>query len=200
MLVAKLVRELRVAVIMFGSETDKPLVTHVQDFVKDFNGGVQGMHAAISPDPDNPSWPIRRSLATIQACDLVIGPDTGLMWGVAMEPVPKIMLLSHASPENITKHWRDTTTLHTDPERVPCWPCHQLHDGTETCRKAENVEASACIADISHETVYGHVRRLLCLDQQGARAWQPENQPLASYSPSIPENPAPSPGCLEAAT
>ena len=35
----------------------------------------------------------------------MIGPDTGLMWGVAMEAMPKIMLLSHASPENITKHW-----------------------------------------------------------------------------------------------
>ena len=98
LLVAKLVRELRVAVILFGAESDKPMAVQTQDFVKEYNGGVQGMHAAISPDEADPSWPIRRALATLQACDLVITPDTGLAWGVAMEPVPKIMLLVAREP------------------------------------------------------------------------------------------------------
>jgi ADP-heptose:LPS heptosyltransferase len=154
LLVAKLIRELRVAVVMFGAEFEATMAKHVQDFVGEFNGSYDGMHAAISPDKDKPTWPMRRSLATLQQCDLVIGPDTGLMWGVAAEPMPKIMLLSHASPENITKHWTNTITLHADPRRVDCWPCHQLHDVVETCRKAENAEASACIADIGHEAVF----------------------------------------------
>ncbi len=154
MLVAKLVRELHVAVVMFGSETEAVMAKHIQDFVHEFNGSYDGMHAAISSDKDKPSWPIRRSLATLQQCDLVIGPDTGLMWGVAMEAMPKVMILSHASPENITKHWTNTTTLTADPKRVDCWPCHQLHDTVATCRKAENAEAAACIADIDHESVF----------------------------------------------
>jgi hypothetical protein len=83
------------------------------------------------------------------------------MWSVAMEAMPKIMLLSHASPENITKHWVNTTTLHAAPAVVDCWPCHQLHDSPATCRKAEGFEAAACIADISHEVVFQHVKRLL---------------------------------------
>jgi hypothetical protein len=70
-----------------------------------------------------------------------------------MEPMPKIILLSHASPENITKHWVNTTTLHADPEKISCWPCHQLHDEIGTCRKAENANAAACISDINHEAV-----------------------------------------------
>jgi ADP-heptose:LPS heptosyltransferase len=154
LLVGKLVRELKVAVVLFGSEAETKIAKHIQDFVAEYNCGYTGMHAAISPDKDKPSWPIRRSLTTLQHCDLVISPDTGLAWGVAMEAVPKIMLLSHASPVNITKHWANTLPLFADQKRVDCWPCHKLHDTIETCRKAENAEAAACIADISHEEVF----------------------------------------------
>jgi ADP-heptose:LPS heptosyltransferase len=154
LLVGKLVRELNVAVVLFGSEAETKIAKHIQDFVGEYNSGYSGMHAAISPDKVKPSWPIRRSLTTLQHCDLVISPDTGLAWGVAMEAVPKIMLLSHASPVNITKHWANTLPLFADQKRVDCWPCHKLHDTIETCRKAENAEAAACIADISHEEVF----------------------------------------------
>jgi ADP-heptose:LPS heptosyltransferase len=167
MLIVKLIRELRVAVVMFGSETESKIAEHVQDFVAEYNGSYGGMHAAISPDKDKPSWPIRRSLATLQQCDLVIGPDTGLMWGVAMEAMPKIMLLSHASPENITKHWINTRTMHADRVRVDCWPCHQLHDTVATCRKAANAEAAACIADITHEAVFHAARAALKGEDHG---------------------------------
>ena len=171
LLVAKLIRELGVAVILFGADSEVPIAVHVQDFVKEFNNGVDGLHTTVSSDPAVPPWPIRRSVATLQQCDVVITPDTGLAWGVAMEPVPKIMLLSHASPENITKHWLNTTTLHADPERVDCWSCHQLHDVIATCRKAENANAAACIADISHELVLHHVKRLLTeTDKTACRA------------------------------
>jgi hypothetical protein len=156
-----------VAVVMFGSDKDAKIAKHVQDFVKEYNGIYDGMHSAISPDEEHPTWPIRRSLATLQQCDLVIGPDTGLMWGVAMEPMPKLALLSHASPENITKHWLNTLTLHADPKRVDCWPCHQLHDTTETCRKAENAEAAACIADITSEEVLSAARAALKGEDNG---------------------------------
>jgi ADP-heptose:LPS heptosyltransferase len=161
LLVAKLIRELNTAVVLFGSEPETKIAKAIQDFVREYTGSYAGMHAAISPDAAKPSWPIRRALATLHACDLVIGPDTGLMWGVAMEPMPKIMLLSHASPENITKHWVNTMTLHADRVRVDCWPCHQLHDVKETCRKAENAEAAACIADITDEAVFIAARAAL---------------------------------------
>jgi hypothetical protein len=59
------------------------------------------------------------------------------------------MLLSHASAENITKHWRRTVSLTADPGRVPCQPCHRLHDDISTCVKAPSDEAAACMADIT---------------------------------------------------
>jgi len=190
LLVAKLVRELRVAVIMFGAENEAKIAKRVQDFCLEFNGGPDGMHAALSTDPEHPSWPIRRSLATLQHCDLVITPDTGLAWGVAMEALPKIMLLSHASPENITKHWRNTTTLRADPKHVGCWPCHQLHDTIETCRKAENAEAAACIADIGHEDVLIAAKAAL-EEQRDGRNRSVSTEEHAGLLPQCPAGDAP---------
>jgi ADP-heptose:LPS heptosyltransferase len=86
--------------------------------------------------------------------DLVVTPDTGTAWAVAMEQMPKIVMVSHASAENITKHWVNTTTLHADPQRVPCWPCHRLHNDISTCVPDKDVgKGAACMGDISVETV-----------------------------------------------
>lgn len=159
MLVVRLLGELDVRVVLFGAgERDHKMALHVQDFVKLWRGSLDGLHAAISPDPTAPSWPIRRALATLRQCDLVLTPDTGLAWAVAMEALPKVVLLSHASAENITRHWVNTTTLHADPIRVPCYPCHRLHDDATTCVKAEDAEASKCMADIALDTVFAAVR------------------------------------------
>lgn len=166
-LVSKLLRETNCSVVLFGTpQGEKLIIEQISDFVRLYNGTADGLHiAATVYAPDGKTilhdWPIRRAIATLQQCDVVVGPDTGLMWSVAMEDVPKIMLLSHASPTNITAHWRATTTLHTTTERVSCWPCHQLHDEIATCRKAENAAAAACIADISDEAVFAAVSNAL---------------------------------------
>ena len=56
--------------------------------------------------------------------------------------------------ENITKNWVNTTTLHADPFRVPCHPCHRLHDDISTCKpSADNPNVAACMADISVESI-----------------------------------------------
>jgi ADP-heptose:LPS heptosyltransferase len=172
MVVARLIKEIGWPVIMFGSgPRDFAISKAIMEQVEAQNGSLAGLHQAISPgtetqgwsvEPDavhikladkpEPLWPIRRTLSQLRLCTLVIGPDTGPMWSVAMRgDIGKIVLLSHASEENITKHWRYTATLHADQERVPCWPCHRLHDSIETCRKAEHAEAAACIADINPE-------------------------------------------------
>lgn len=107
--------------------------------------------------------PIRRSLALAQQMHVMVGPDTGLMWGVAMEPVGKVVMLSHASPENITKHWTDTITLHADQAEVPCWPCHRLHQGAETCTVQKDSGAAACMASIDPGVVVRAALRQLDL-------------------------------------
>ena len=161
--ISRMIRELGVHVIMFGAPTQQhvDMARAVEESVGLANGNLKGLHTAISATLDDPEWPIRRILTMAQACDLVIGPDTGPMWGVAFEAMPKILMLSHASPKNITAHWVNTTTLHADQGRVPCWPCHRLHNSYETCRPNQWNTGAACISDISVETVVSKAAKLL---------------------------------------
>ena len=150
MAVARIIREVG-PVILLGAPSEKEIAMAktIEAHVRQQNGSIAGLGIAMSPSFDDQTWPIRRILTMAQACDLVIGPDTGPMWAVAMRGMPKIMLLSHASPENITKYWKNTVTLHADPARVSCWPCHRLIDVPEHCRVNESGNAAACISDVS---------------------------------------------------
>jgi FkbM family methyltransferase len=163
--VARLIRELDATVLLVGRPgKEHDLAKTVEKIVFEQNGSVENLFLAMTvhsaPEgtvgPPGPAadWPIRRVLSQLLTCDLVIGPDSGPMWAVAFEHSPaKIMLLSHASQENITKHWRTTYTLHADPKRVPCWPCHRLHDTVDTCILNKDKSGAACISDISVEAI-----------------------------------------------
>lgn len=171
--VSRLIRELDAHVVLMGAPAPAPdfeFAKAIQETVIAQNGSDRGLHLALSP-PGTDAWPIRRILTfAMTCCDLVIGPDTGPMWAVAFEPMPKIMLLSHASPENITKHWTHTTTLHADPAKVPCWPCHALHDTKDTCwwmqgraglTPDKEKPGAACITSISVESIIEATARAL---------------------------------------
>ena len=149
MAIGRLIKELGASVVLIGSgQKNIEAANAISEHVALQNGSNRGLHVAVS-NVNNDNWPLRRSLTFGLHCDLMIGPDTGPMWAAAMEPLPKIMLISHASPKNITRHWINTVTLHADAGRVPCWPCHQLHDSPETCTPNKENLAAACISDIS---------------------------------------------------
>lgn len=153
LIVARLIRECDATVVLFGGPgRDCEMGNRIIEHVRRQNGSVKGVAGAADPSLEDQRWPIRRVLTQLRHCDLVIGPDTGPMWSLAAHPVPKIVTLSHASPENITKGWINTTTLHAD-QTVPCWPCHQLHSSLDTCTPDETKGAAACISSISVETI-----------------------------------------------
>jgi ADP-heptose:LPS heptosyltransferase len=166
MAISRIIRELGAHVILLGAPSLQhiEMAQTVESEVARHNGSTKGLNTALSLDAANPQWPMRRILAMAGACDLVIGPDTGPMWAVAFESMPKIMMLSHASAKNITSHWVNTRTLHADQGRVPCWPCHRLHNGIETCRPNKENNGAACISDISVETVVSTAAELLEID------------------------------------
>jgi ADP-heptose:LPS heptosyltransferase len=84
-------------------------------------------------------WSIRQTLSFALECDMVIGPETGAMNAVSMSDMPKILFLSHSSPDNISKHWVNCHVL--TPENCRCWPCHKMIYGWEYCsRKSETVK------------------------------------------------------------
>ena len=98
-------------------------------------------------------WSVREALAFAQAADMVLGPETGIMNAVSFLPMPKLIWLSHSSPENLTRDWVNTTAL--TPKDCPCYPCHQLHtEGFEHCSRDEETGVAACQARISLEDAW----------------------------------------------
>jgi len=160
--VARIIKELHWPVIMTGVPgKDHELASVIVEHVRRANGSVDGLHLAMSPETVNPSWPIRRVLTQVQQADIVVAPDTGPAWAVAYHDMAKIVLVSHAGADSITKHWRNTVTLHADQARVPCWPCHLLHDSKESCQRVSGSNdevGAACISDIGVERVLGAIR------------------------------------------
>lgn len=165
MAICRIIKELDIPVVMIGVGGKQfEYAKQVEQDVRRTNSSSKGLHLALSPDNADPGghqhWGVRRSLTQAMAASLIVTPDTGVAWATAMENVRKIVLVSHASAENITKHWVNTTTLHADPSRVPCWPCHRLHDDVSTCVPSKDTGSSAsCMSDISVETILEYVSK-----------------------------------------
>ena len=166
--VARVIKEMHWPVILTGVPgKDYDLASVITEHVRRANGSIEGLHLAMSSDLEKPSWPIRRVLTQVQQADIVVTPDTGPAWAVAKLPIPKIVLLSHAGLDSITKHWRNTVTLHADQARVPCWPCHLLHDSKESCQRVSGSKddvGAACISDIGIERVLGAIRNTAIIE------------------------------------
>lgn len=96
-------------------------------------------------------WSIRESLSFVEQCDLVIGPETGVLNSVALLPMPKIITLSHSSVENLTKHWVNTISL---TAKTPCYPCHRMHYNFTHCLKNEETGTAQCQADIGPDQMW----------------------------------------------
>src|SRR5262245_6993392 len=159
--IARIIKELGVVVWLMGGPSEKEFscAEAIKEIVANQNGTRDGLvSTVISPNtPEDQRQTVRPSLAMLHQCDLVVTPDTGPAWAVAMEPVPKVVMVSHTSVENITKHWINTQTLHADRTRVPCWPCHRLHNTIDTCVPNKDGNGAKCISDISVETVVASV-------------------------------------------
>lgn len=90
-------------------------------------------------------WPVRIALAFALLADCVVATESLIANAVAMEPMLKVVLLSHSSNENLTKHWVNTAAI--EPTSVSCYPCHRVHGGTLAfCSKDTATGASACMA------------------------------------------------------
>ena len=101
--------------------------------------------------PQSGKLTVRQTLALEQQCDVVIGPETGVLNAVAFEPNAKVVMLSHSSVENLTKHWVNTESLFAS---TPCYPCHQLHYGNEFCAVDQDTRCAWCALSIHPADVW----------------------------------------------
>lgn len=108
-------------------------------------------------------WTVRQSMIMTKYVNLVVGTETGILNAASCYDTPKIVLLSHSSVENLTKYWKNCTSLHA--RSCNCQPCHRLiYTLNNTCplekvtiqengQKFE-VEVPKCMANIRPEAVY----------------------------------------------
>lgn len=102
---------------------------------------------------------IRQTLALAQQVDCVVGPETGVLNAVGMDAWPsKVLLLSHSSANNLSKHWQMTQAL--APEDCDCYPCHRLHYSDEFCERDEASGAALCAVRIDPARVYAAVEKV----------------------------------------
>jgi len=100
---------------------------------------------------------IRKSLVLTKYADLVIGPESSVINAASCFDVPKILLLSHSSVENLSKYWTNTINLSAN---VECYPCHKLHY-TLDCPLVDKIKSPVCMGKLppdrlleAIETVY----------------------------------------------
>jgi ADP-heptose:LPS heptosyltransferase len=77
-----------------------------------------------------------RTAAVIEQADLIIGPDTGAMHIAGCFNVPKILLCTAHTPENLSKHWLNCINL--EPENCYCHPCHRMATQPDECPADED--------------------------------------------------------------
>lgn len=103
---------------------------------------------------------IRETLALAQVADIVIGPETGVLSGMSMESMAKIIFLSHSSHENLTRDWVNTYALFST--KTPCYPCHQLHHTWKHCHESKIVPGVAeCQHDIPPQACWAAIQKAL---------------------------------------
>lgn len=108
-------------------------------------------------------WSIRQSLSFLSECDIVIGPETGVLNAAAHMDVSKIVFLSHSTNENLTRDWCNVIALASDNTNCPgrgkneARACHQLHYGWSHCKQDQASGTAQCQADITIGEVWGHV-------------------------------------------
>jgi ADP-heptose:LPS heptosyltransferase/predicted SAM-dependent methyltransferase len=108
-------------------------------------------------------WSIRQSLAFLAECDVVIGPETGVLNAAACMDLIKIVFLSHSTHENLTRDWKNVISIESENTSCPgrgenaAPACHQLHYGWAHCKKHEESGVAQCQADITVDEVWEHV-------------------------------------------
>tara|TARA_R110002020_G_scaffold475930_1_gene714604 strand:+ start:497 stop:1579 length:1083 start_codon:yes stop_codon:yes gene_type:complete len=104
-------------------------------------------------------WSIRETLAFLDVCNVVVGPETGVLNAASTLKCHKTVMLSHSSHENLSKHWKNTTALGPDDYPDYCFPCHKMHYGFETCNRDKETGGAMCAAHINPKNVVEDILR-----------------------------------------
>lgn len=100
---------------------------------------------------------IRTSLLLTKYVNLVVGTETGVLNAAGCFDTDKIVMLSHSTHENLTKHWLNVVPLHAN---VGCYPCHQLHYTRRSCPCDKITGCPACMVELDKMKVFDEIERV----------------------------------------
>ena len=142
---------------IIGTRKDVTIVTVGDEACKILEQGWEKESRVITKSG---SWSIRETLAIAKLCNVIVGPETGVLNSVSsVESIHKSLFLSHSSKENLSKHWKNTTSF--EPFDAECYPCHKLHHGFDTCTRDETTGGALCASKIPPGKVYMDIAKNL---------------------------------------
>ncbi len=167
--VTRLLAATGLQVVLSGGPEAAELEAAILDAAIDYLGAATAkrVHSMVG------TGPIRRVLALAPKAALVIGPETGVLNAVGQERVPKVCLLSHSAPSNLTDDWVNAFPVIPSS---PCWPCHRLHHGHQHCPQDPATTAAACQASITPDQVWDAINEGLSLAQEGELVAKPPEE------------------------
>ena len=150
----ELLADAGVYTIMVGDLQHVPDLDHVE------RGGIEyGIVAGQE-------FPLRLAMTLALEADAVVGTESVFANAVAFEPMPKVVLLSHSSHENLTRDWTNCAALEAP---VACHPCHRIHNHAAVlCGKDKTTGAAACMASYSADDVAALVLQSLGIEKREA--------------------------------
>tara|TARA_R110000868_G_scaffold332147_1_gene593189 strand:- start:126 stop:1508 length:1383 start_codon:yes stop_codon:yes gene_type:complete len=137
-----LVKNPSIKIVLSGGEEALPLETQVLDAAKEYLGDdyMERFRSMVG------TGSIRRPMALAKLAVVVVGPETGILNAVSLEPVKKVCLLSHSAKSNLTDDWVNVTPIIPN---VPCYPCHRLHHSHDYCPQDKQTGAAICATSIA---------------------------------------------------
>lgn len=135
-------------------------LTHLPDLDLVERHGIEYGHVV------GQEFPLRLAMTLCLEADAFVGSESVFANVVAMEAMPKVVMLSHSSNENLTRDWINTAALEAP---VACHPCHRIHNaGAVMCSKDTVTGAAACMASYSAEDVAALVLQSLGIEERAA--------------------------------
>ena len=139
-----LVKNPTVNIVLSGDEGCKPLEGAILDAAKEYLGEdyMSRFRTLVG------TGSIRRPMALAKLATVVVGPETGVLNAVSLEPVKKICMLSHSTPSNLTDDWVNAIALESRGCTINKGACHQLHHSHANCPQDKLTGAAACAAAV----------------------------------------------------
>lgn len=145
--IARLLAATTLQVVLSGDAAALDLEAKVLDALEGHGLPTGRVHSLVA------TGSIRRVMALARHADLVVGPETGVLNAVCLEPMAKVVLLSHSAPSNLSDDWVHAHAVRPPAGAAPCHPCHRLRHAAGDCPVHLATGAALCAGTIMPDQV-----------------------------------------------